>query len=353
MDRTLFTTLILFAFTLLLAYLLFSVLSPFLAPLVWATAIGVITRPLYERLLNRCKGRKTAAAALMTLAIVLAVVLPLVGLIFALSPEAALAYQYLERANGGAPGAALAGILRHPAVAPWLERLRPLTRSLDLELDAIMVPAVKQGIGYLLNYSAGIVKDFVGFLIKLGLMVITLFFIYRDGTGFLRRFWKVVAIRESLRTAIVDTVVRVLGAVMYGIILTCLVQGALGGLGFWVAGLPAPILFGALMAVCALIPLVGTALIWVPGSLYLLIQGETLKGVLLLAWGVLAVSGIDNVIRPLFISGRAKLPLLVIVLGVLGGFVAFGFTGVVAGPVVLALCLVLFEAYREETAVSE
>ncbi len=352
MDRTLFTTLLAFAFALLLVYLLFSVLSPFLTTLVWAGAIGVITHPLCEKLLKRCNGRKTTASALMTLAVVLAVILPLVGLIFALSQEAALAYQFLERANSGAQGVVLADILRHPALAPWLERIKPLARSVGLEADTILLPAVKQGIAYLLNYSAGIVKDFVGFLIKLGLMIITLFFIYRDGTGFLRRFWKVVAIREDLRLAIVDTVVRVLGAVMYGIILTCLVQGALGGLGFWVAGLPSPILFGALMAICALIPLVGTALVWLPGAIYLLMQGETLKGVLLIAWGVLAVSGIDNVIRPLFISGRAKLPILVIALGVLGGFLAFGFTGVVAGPVVLALFLVFFEAFREETAVS-
>jgi len=352
MDRTLFTTLLTYTFALLLIYLLFLILSPFLTTLVWAGAIGVITYPLYEKLLNRFKGMETAVSGLMTVAVVLAVVLPLIGLIFSLSREAGQAYQYLERASTGTSGVVLTDILRHPAVTPWLERVRPLVSSLDLELDAMLLPAVKKALSYMLGYSAGILKDFFGFLVKLVLMLITLFFIYRDGVRFLRRFWAVVAIGDGLRTTIVDTVARVLGAVMYGIILTCLVQGTLGGLGFWVAGLPSPILFGALMAICAMIPLIGTALIWLPGALYLLMQGRTLHGLLLIAWGVLLVSGIDNVIRPLFISGKSRLPILVIALGVLGGLLAFGITGIVVGPVILALFLVLFEACRNEAAVS-
>jgi predicted PurR-regulated permease PerM len=136
---------------------------------------------------------------------------------------------------------------------------------------------------------------------------------------------------------------------MYGVILTCLVQGTLGGLGFWVAGLPSPFLFGTLMAICAPIPLIGTALVWLPGAIYLLMQGQMLHGLLLIAWGVLVVSSIDNIIRPLFISGKAKLPILVIVFGVLGGIWAFGLSGVVAGPVILAIIMVFFDACREAT----
>lgn len=352
MDRTLFTTLLAYGFAMLLMYLLFTILSPFLATLTWALAIGVITYPLYERFLKRCNGRETTAAGLMTLAVVVALILPLIGLIFILSQEAALAYQYLGGTNG-AHLPALEDILRHPSVAPWLEAVRPLTSSMNLELDAMLLPAVKKMLSGLLGYSSGIIKDFLGFLIKLILMVISLFFVYRDGMHFMGRFWLVVAIGEGLKSTITGTIARVLKAVMYGIGLTCLVQGTLGGLGFWGAGLPSPILFGALMAVCALVPLVGTALVWLPGALYLLVQGEILKGVLLIVWGVLVVSSIDNVIRPLFISGKAKLPILLIALGVLGGILAFGITGVVAGPVILALCTVFFEACREDTVAAE
>lgn len=353
MDRSLLTTLLAYTFALLLMYLLYSVLSPFLAALIWAGAIGVITFPLYEKLLTRCEGRERTTATLLTVTVVLAVILPLVGLIIALSREAATAYQYLESTTVTGSTLALSNLLNHPAVIPWLERIRPLTSSLNLDLDAILLPTVKKGLSATLNYSTGILKDFFGFLFKLVLMVIALFFFYKDGTRFLERLWLVIAIRDGLKTTIIETVKRVLGAVMYGIVLTCLVQGTLGGLGFWVAGLPSPILFGALMAICALIPIIGTALVWLPGALYLLMHGQTMHALLLIAWGVVVVSGIDNIIRPLFISGIAKLHILVIVLGVLGGILAFGITGVVAGPLILALVLVFFEESRQETLLPE
>lgn len=353
MDRSLFITLLTYTFTLLLMYLLYAITSPFLGTLVWAVAICVITFPLYEKLLARCKGREITAAALLTTAVVLAVIIPLIGLVFTVSSEAALAYQYLETASAGGSPLALGNLLNHPAVIPWLEKIRPLTSSLNLDLDAMLLPTVKKGIAAMLNYSTGIVKNFFGFLFKLVLMVIALFFFYKDGATFLARFWLIVAIREGLKAIITDMIKRVLGAVMYGIVLTCLVQGTLGGLGFWAAGLPSPILFGALMAICAMIPVIGTALIWLPGALYLLMQGQTMHALLLVAWGVVVVSGIDNIIRPLFISGIAKLHILVIVFGVLGGLLAFGVTGLVAGPLILALVLVFFEESRQDTPLPE
>lgn len=347
MDRTLFITLMSYTVTVLFLYLLFTILAPFLAVLVWAGAIGTITFPLYARVLVSCRGREIRAAALMTAAVVLSVIVPLVGLLFSLSREAALAYHYLERFSSETTGLGMADILNHPLVTPWLAKLRPLIGTLDIDMQAMVLPTVKNGLAGMLNYSTGIVKNFFSFMFKLVLMLITLFFIYKDGTSFLQRFWQAIAIKESLRTTIVTTVTRVLGAVMYGVILTCMVQGTLGGLGFWAAGLPSPFLFGTLMAICAPIPFIGTALIWIPGAIYLLIQGNLLAGVALILWGVLVVSSIDNIIRPLFISGKAKLPILVIVFGVLGGFLAFGLAGLVVGPVVLAIVMVFFDAYRE------
>jgi len=353
MDRPLFITLIAYSTTLLFIYLLFTILSPFLAMLVWAGAVGVITYPLYRRLLARCNGREITAAALMTTAVVLALIVPLVGLIFTLSQEVTQAYQYLERTTSGGAAFAPAEIMNHPALAPWLERIRPLTALFQLELEPMILPAFKKGLAVMLNHSTGIMKDFFGFLFKLTLMLITLFFIYKDGARSLQAFWQVVPINEKLKETIIETVSRVLGAVMFGVIMTCMVQGTLGGLGFWVAGLPSPFLFGTLMAIFAPIPFVGTALIWLPGAAYLLVQGQIMAGILLIAWGALAVGSIDNILRPLFISGRAHLPILVIVFGVLGGFLAFGLSGVVAGPVILALVLVFFDTCREETAAAD
>lgn len=350
MDRALLNTLLAYTFTLLMCYLLFTIMAPFLATMAWAGAIGAISYPLFERILGRFNGRENLAAMTMTALVVLALIIPLVGLIFTLARETTLAYQYLESMGSGPSANVLDNILRHPQIAPWVERIQPLTGSLDPKLDSVLMPAIKNGLASLLNYSTGIVKNFLRFLLKLGLMLITLFFIYRDGRHFLRRFWPVVGIGEKMQATIATTITRVLDAVMYGILLTCLVQGTLGGLGFWAAGLPSPLLFGILMTVCAPIPLVGTALVWLPGAIYLLTQGRLLAGVLLIVWGAVAVSSIDNVIRPLFISGRASLPIPVVVFGVLGGLLAFGLTGLVAGPVIVALFLVFFESYGEGRA---
>jgi predicted PurR-regulated permease PerM len=346
MDRPLLNTLMGYTFILLLLFLLYTILAPFLGVLVWAGAISVISYPLYEKLLARCHGHRLVAAFLLTAAVVLAVILPMVGLVLSLSHEAALAYQYLE--NVSATGYSLdPGVfLNHPLVLPWLERIRPLTSPLNLDLDTMLLPTVKKGLAGLLNYSTGLVRNFVGMMFKLVLLVIMLFFFYKDGVRFLDAFWPGIAVRESLRMKIVAMTSRVLEAVMYGIFLTCLVQGALGGFGFWVAGLPSPLLFGALMAVCAMIPVIGTALVWLPGAAYLFMHGQTIAALLLTVWCVVAVSGIDNVIRPLFISGFARLHILIIVLGVLGGLLAFGVSGVIIGPLILALALVFFDEFR-------
>jgi len=349
MDRTLFKTLLAFAGAILFLYLLYAILAPFLALMIWAGAIGSVTYPLYRTLLNRCQGRPIICAALMTSAVTLSLVLPLIGLVITLSHEITLAYQYLERLTNNGNGLAVSQLLQHPILAPWIDRLRPLTDPLNLELDTMVLPALKKGLTVMLNYSTDIVKNLFGFVFKMVLLVITLFFLYKDGARFVQRCWQLLAFSDQLQTRIADTVSRVLRAVLYGVILTCMVQGALGGLGFWVAGLPSPLLFGTLMALCAPIPFIGTALIWLPGAIYLLTQGQTVAGITLIAWGTLVVSSIDNILRPLFISTNAKLPILLIVFGVLGGFLAFGLSGVVAGPLVLAVVLVLLDAYHAET----
>lgn len=345
MDRTLFKTLLAFGATVLFLYLLYAILSPFLALMIWAGAIGSVTYPLYQRLQQRIKHREITGALLMTCAVTLALVLPLVGLVITLSHEAALAYQYLERLTNGSNRQALQGLMQHPSLAPWLQRLQPLIDPLELELDTLLLPTVKQAVALLLNYSTDIVKNLLGFMLKTVLFVITLFFLYKDGARLVDRFWNVLALSHQVQNRISDTIGRVLRAVMYGIILTCIVQGALGGIGFWAAGLPSPLLFGTLMALCAPIPFIGTALIWLPGAIYLLTQGQAIAGIGLAIWGVVVVSSIDNVLRPLFISTNARLPILLIVFGVLGGLLAFGLSGVIAGPLLLAIARVLLDAY--------
>ena len=346
MDRNVFWALIAYTFALLFLYLLFLLLSPFGTSLIWAAVIGIATFPLYERLRGRFRGRDGAASAVMTLIVLLVFVLPTVGLVVLLAGEAADTYRVLEAAaqSGKIPG--FDAIRAQPPVASWVAGGESLLRTFGVDLGKDVLPAAKQAVASLLGFASGLLKNVFISLFNLLLMLVILFFIYRDGRRIQEEFWVVIPLPGADKKVLKENLSRVLTAGVIGILGTCIVQGFLGGIGFWIGGLPSPVLFGSLTAISALIPFVGTALFWVPGGIYLLLAGKTAKGIFLLAWGVLVVGSADNVIRPLLIGGKADLPVSLMALGAIGGFAAFGLLGVVIGPFLLSLSLVLFAMYK-------
>jgi predicted PurR-regulated permease PerM len=343
MDRNLFTTLCLFALLLALIALTGTIVAPLLPALGWAMIIAVITFPLFRHLRSALDGRDMLSAGCMTALIVVALILPIIAVIITLTHEATLAYRFLEPLGAEGIRKLFAPLSSLPLVQGLMKRLQPLLANLPLDLETSLVPAAKQLAGVLLGYSTTVLKNTIALLFQLFFMTITLFFCYRDGERLLQKVWGMFPAAPETRELVEQTVSRVLNAVVFGIFLTCVVQGILGGLAFWVAGLPSPLLFGALMIATAFIPVVGTALVWLPGGLYLLAQGETAAGIGVLIWGALVVGSIDNLIRPLFISGKAQLPILMIAVGALGGLLAFGLIGIVLGPLALALPLALLE----------
>lgn len=345
MDRRVFWALIAYTIALLFLYLLYRILAPFGVPLVWAAVIGIATFPLYERLLLRFRGRDCLASTVMTVIVILVFVLPMAGLVVLLAGEAADAYKFLEAAGVG-QGAILEKLAIHPSVTPWIARAERILRPLGVDVTTSLLPAARQAIASLLGFATDIAKNVLISLLYLVVMLVVLFFIYKDGDRLEREFWEVMPLRDADKTLLKEKLSRVLKAGIVGILGTCLAQGLLGGIGFWIGGLPSPVLFGSLMAVAALIPFVGTALIWLPGAIYLLLAGKTANGIFLLVWGGLAIGSADNIIRPLLIGGKAEMPVSVMALGAIGGFAAFGLIGVVVGPVLLSLFLSFFEIYK-------
>ncbi len=346
MDTKVFWALVAYTFALLFLYLLYLLLAPFSTSLVWAAVIGTATFPLYEKLRGRLRGRDGAASAVMTLFVFLVFVLPTVGLVVLLAGEAADAYRFLESAAGSGGVPAFEALRAHPSVAPWIARGESFLRVFDIDVRADMLPAAKQAVSSLLGFARGLLANVFISLFNLLMTLLVLFFIYRDGRRLQEEFWAALPFPDADRRALKASVSRVLTAGVIGILGTCIVQGLLGGIGFWIGGLPSPVLFGSLMAVASLVPFVGTALFWLPGGTYLLLAGSTGKGIFLLAWGVLVVGSADNVVRPLLIGGKADLPFSLMALGAIGGFAAFGLMGVVIGPVILSLSLVFFRMYK-------
>lgn len=346
MDVRLFLTLAAFTAFLAFLFLVQAILAPFLLPVVWAGAIGIATFPFYHRLHGHFGNRHNLAAAAMTAIVVFAIIGPMVTLLFFLVQEMAQVYTRMQQVGEPSSTDALKTIQYHPWVAPWIERLHALAAAFRVDIKGMLFGAANRATSFALGHLTDVIKNFFAFFISIIIMVITLFFIYRDGQEFHRQFWSIVPLKEENKELVDGTIHKVLMAIIYGIFLTCIIQGMLGGISFWFLGLPSPLLFGALMAIAALVPGIGTALVWAPAAIYFLLQGEVVRGVILIVWSLLIVSSIDNLIRPLFISGKADIPLLFVAFGALGGLASLGFTGILVGPIVLAVFKALIDIYR-------
>ena len=320
------------------------VLSWFIVPALWAAIIAYVTWPLYLRLRRLLWNNDIGSALLMTLLLTAAFVLPLLWLIALTQGEFTLAYQgvtaYLARDSHQLPDF-VRGI-------PWMgERLQDLVDKFTSDpaaLRAQLAIWAEQWLGELGDLVGGVGRN----AIKLGFALLTVVFIYRDGDTLIDQLRRVL--RRFLGRRVegyLDAIGKTTKAVLYGLVLTALAQGVLAGVGYWAAGVRAPVLFGALTALIALMPF-GTPFVWGSLGVWLLLTGKTLEGIGLLLWGTLVVSWVDNLIRPLVISSATQIPFLLVMFGVLGGLAAFGLIGMFVGPVIVAVLMAVWREWLEE-----
>jgi predicted PurR-regulated permease PerM len=322
------------------------VLSWFIVPAVWAAILAYVTWPAYARLRKLMRGNAFGSALLMTLLLTAAFVLPLLWLIALLQSEFVQGYQ-------AASAYLAAGSHRLPDFVlhvPWAgEQLQDLLDKFATDPVAVRTRVV----GWIQQWF-GELGDLVGSVahnaIKLGFAVLTVLFIYRDGESLLDQARRVL--RRFLGTR-VDGYIAAIGittkAVLYGLVLTAFAQGLLAGIGYWFAGVRAPVLFGAFTALIALMPF-GTPFVWGSLGAWLLFTGKTLEGIGLLLWGTLVVSWVDNLIRPLVISSATQIPFLLVLFGVIGGLASFGLIGMFLGPVIVAVLMAVWREWLEDQA---
>lgn len=312
------------------------ILSPMRMPIAWAAVLSFLLYPLQQRLTRVLGGRRSAAAGILVALTPIAIFGPLtlIGIAFVrqISGIAATLQQQPDVFN-----------LTHwldPARHPSIARLADWAAlRLDVhvsELPQLLHQGAQQWAGTLARSSGALFLDTAGALLSFFLMLFVLFFVLRDGSLWFARVAALLPLTDERSQALFTRLGKVLRAVVYGCGLTALVQGALVAIGFAVAGLSGPIVFGVLACVMALLPFGGAAVIWFPGVLYLLAAGSIGWAVFLLAWGVV-VSVSDNFIRPVIISRYTPVPTLLVFLGVVGGVAAFGLIGFIMGPVILVL----------------
>ncbi|WP_417066738.1 AI-2E family transporter [Niveibacterium terrae] len=313
------------------------VLSPFFSALAWSGILAYMTWPLFRRLRSRLPGHETLAALLMSIVVTVALLAPLAWVMFAVADDVGVAAGVLRQI-------AASGLPSLPAtVSAWPGGGWLLARYAEIQTNPAWLHASIEALGLTELSTWGAVVGGVGRnLAKFALAVFALFFLFRHGAQMLTQFGRVSAhwLGGSAR-AYLDAVGLTVRAVVFGIVLTAIAQGCLAGLGYWVAGTGSPALWGAVTALISLIPFVGPV-VWIGLSLALLANGETQAGVGLFLWGAFVVSWVDNLIRPLAISGPTKIPFLLVFLGVLGGIRSFGLIGLFLGPVLIAVSLAIW-----------
>lgn len=335
--------LLLAGFVIALTVVSWLVMSPFLVPVAWAAIISYASWPLYSKLLTLFGKRKQLAALAMTLGMAVAITLPIFWLFVTLKVElSAMAAAFSAKLSSG--GFALPKFITDlpfigSEIAAWFSQVVAAPAQLKTSIQTYLANANETAFAVL----GGIGRN----LAKMALALLTLFFVYRDGEKFLVQFECVL---ESMLGPRVRGYLAAAGGatrgVVYGILLTALVQGAVAGLGYWVAGLEAPLMLAALTVFVALIPF-GTPFIWGSLGLWLLLTGQVWAGVGLLLWGGLVVSWVDNIVRPLVVSQNVKLPFILAFFGVLGGLAAFGLVGLFLGPVILAVAFAVWQEWLE------
>ncbi len=326
-----------------LLLLAFQVLQPFIVPVIWAVILAYVTWPAHERLVRLFGGRRGPAALLMAILLAIMIILPIVWLVLLLQNEVLDTYRQMQGllARGiQLPDLVLNLPLVGELLRDWLVRITANPDELLIEIRAF------------LDRSSGEFGGFIGGVgrnvVKLVIALLSLYFMFRDGHTIaaqisqgLRQF--LGSRVEHYLVAIGDTV----KAVVYGLVLAALAQGTLAGVGYWFAGLEAPVFLAALTFLVALIPFV-VPFMWGGASLWLLLNGETYAALGLFVWGATAVSWIDNIVRPLVISGATQIPFLLVMFGVLGGLTAFGLVGLFIGPVILAVMIAVWREWLEE-----
>lgn len=317
----------------LLAIATFIVLRPFISALLWAVIITYSTAGLHRRLQHWLNGRRSLAALLSTLFVGTVIVLPLVVVSATLTENvtglAAHFREALDRGIGPPP----AWLRELPLVGATLEDHWKTMAAGEANFAATFKPYLSVAGSWLLSALASI----GGGVLELLLSLLIAFFLYRDGSIAATRLYTLSSrIGNERATHALDVAGGTIRGVVYGILGTNLIQGVLSSLGFWVAGIPGAFLLGFLCFFLTMIPLAPT-FVWLPASLWLFYSGSTVMAIALAIWSFLIFNPLENVLRPYLISRGSDLPILLILLGMLGGLAAFGLLGIFVGPTVLAV----------------
>jgi predicted PurR-regulated permease PerM len=328
-----------------LGYALFQIFAPFFNALSWAMFLAFLLYPANVRLRRRLHG-SARAAGLLTVLTPLVILLPLAAISIEFVAQVSGLVRMLQKRAQELDIKTFSDLQQFPWIARangWLQARTGITAD---HIQTWVVSGSQQMLQRAAGVSGSFVLEAVGSVVAFSIMLCLLFFFLRDGDAMCARAKALIPLDNARKERLFRRLSDVTRAIVLGTTLTAIVQGALVGIGFAIASLPSPLVFGVLAALLSMLPVGGAAIVWVPAIGWLLYQGRWGFAIFMLAWGLM-LTGVESVLRPFLISGRARISALAIFVGVLGGIPAFGAIGIVVGPVVLSLVLALIEFAEE------
>lgn len=324
-----------------LGFLSYKILSPFLEPIAWAIVIAIVFYPVYALLSNYI--RIKPIASITTVVLILAIIIgPLFYLSFMLIDELTGVAMHM---NEGRPDV-VNEIYEKARSSDLFDKARAFLGEKNVPSEEIIQANLRK-IGKVIIEKLSIkVTNVITAGINFMIMIFTLFFLFKDGPGFLSKAKDYIPFSEEQKDRLESQIRDMISSTVYGGVAVGIIQGILGGAAFYFFGIQSPVLWGAAMFVMSFIPLLGTFSVWGPHALYLIIQGNLLNGIGLALFGALVISAVDNILKPLIIGSKTKMPTIIIFFSVLGGIKLFGLIGLIMGPLIMAVFLSVLEIFR-------
>ena len=319
------------------------ILLPFYGTILWGSIIALLFTPLYRQLLRRLNERRTPAALLTLLIVLVIVILPLALVTASLARETALVYAKIESGDLK-PALYFRGVF--DALPDWMTALLDRVGLIDFStLQSRLSTFLGKGSQFIATQAFSLGQNTFEFFASLFITLYLAFFLIRDGDQLAGTLRDAVPLAPDHKKELFEKFTTVIRATVKGNLLVAAIQGALGGIAFWFLGVTGALLWAVLMAFLSLLPAVGAGLVWLPVALYFMVTGALWQSVALIAYGVLAIGLVDNLLRPVLVGKDTRMPDYVVMISTLGGMAAFGINGFVIGPVIAAMFIAVWDIH--------
>ncbi len=344
-----------FGVFLFLLYQLLRIAAPFFNAIFLALVLALIFFPLNLKIQQYLPEKPNLSAVIATLTVIFIFILPLMLLGWMMLKESRHIYPsaqlWLSNISAGIHSAPMENTIP-PSAVKIFRKAQFITNHLDIDLKDMILKNI-DNLQETISKSAGkIARNIIFFVVDFIAMIISLFLFFKDGKKLMAWIIELAPMDSEHKQAIALRLYETIIAVVRGVLLTAAFQGIVASLGYAIAGVPAPILLGIATATAALFPLGGSSLVWIPVGVIFMLMRDTAWGVFILLWGALVVGLLDNILRPILIGRQAKLPIILLFLGLFGGIRVYGIRGIFLGPILIACVLVFIQIYKQESRAS-